>query len=663
MGSSTISGSAASAFNNIIINKGSTISSIVEANGPGAISNTGNLSIANGLFKITTGTFQFAGVTGPTIPATGGVWVNGATLNTGNFSTTFNGLLRVTSGGVANFGASAGNSLEINNGGGTLFAFLDMQGGIINVAGRLFINNRGTLMMSGGTINVNTLGTLNNSTNASFEVTATSHINALSGGTIILQNPNLNTTGGDLLITSGVGTKTITGGTFQIGNNSTPAGKTFIVNSSIPLYNFTINNTNSPSIQLTGNDLTIASTLTLNGGNIDAATNSRKAIVSNSAAGAIARTNGFVIGNLQRAIFGISTVYNFPVGTAINEYSPASIQLALGSFSSPDITVKAQKGKPANYGGSDYINRYWNVTVDGITSTPAALDITTTYLPADVIGSVTGINMSEYTGSSWTPFTPANNVNHTLTADNASMTDGTTMVFGGLGVAADATTTVVSSDDPTVCQGDPIIFTATVTTSGTNTPTGDVDFFDNGNPIPAGTGATLNGAGTASFTISTLGPGTHTITAIYNGDTNNDPSPISAGYTQNINAIPATPTATANGSNPLTLCAGQTLNLSTPNAGAGTAYSWTGPNGFSDNVRQPSIPNITTAGGGTYSVTITQNGCTSAAGTVDVTVNPGPATPTVTATPNPLCEGQTLNLSTPNAGAGNGIQLDRTKWI
>ena len=40
LGSSTISGSAASAFNNIIINKGSTISSIVEANGSGAISNT-----------------------------------------------------------------------------------------------------------------------------------------------------------------------------------------------------------------------------------------------------------------------------------------------------------------------------------------------------------------------------------------------------------------------------------------------------------------------------------------------------------------------------------------------------------------------------------------------------------------------------------------------
>ena len=257
----------------------------------------------SGLFKITTGTFQFAGITGPTIPATGGVWVNGATLNTGNFSTTFNGLLRVTSGGVANFGASAGNSLEINNGGGTLFAFLDMQGGIINVAGRLFINNRGTLMMSGGTINVNTLGTLSNGSNASFEVTATSHINTLSGGTIILQNPNLSTTVGDLLITSGTGTKTITGGTFQIGNGSTPANRTFIVNSSIPLYNFTINNTNSPAAQLAGNDVEHSQcNSTSNGGNIDAATNSRKLIISNNAASAVARISGYVIGDLQTAL-------------------------------------------------------------------------------------------------------------------------------------------------------------------------------------------------------------------------------------------------------------------------------------------------------------------------------------------------------------------------
>src|SRR5205814_8109007 len=49
---------------------------------------------------------------------------------------------------------------------------------------------------------------------------------------------------------------------------------------------------------------------------------------------------------------------------------------------------------------------------------------------------------------------------------------------------------------------------------------------------------------------------------------------------------------------------------------------------------------------GTYSVTITVNGCSSAAGTTNVVVNPTPATPTAT-NGGPYCEGATISLSTP----------------
>src|ERR1035437_7506786 len=127
--SNTISGSSPTAFNNIIVNKGTDVTSVIEANGAGALSNTGNITITNGLFKMTTGAFQFNAA--PTIPLTGGLWISGATLNSGHFSTTANGLIRITS-GTANFGTNSGNTLEINNGGGTLYAFLDVQGGIIN---------------------------------------------------------------------------------------------------------------------------------------------------------------------------------------------------------------------------------------------------------------------------------------------------------------------------------------------------------------------------------------------------------------------------------------------------------------------------------------------------------------------------------------------------
>lgn len=82
---------------------------------------------------------------------------------------------------------------------------------------------------------------------------------------------------------------------------------------------------------------------------------------------------------------------------------------------------------------------------------------------------------------------------------------------------------------------------------------------------------------------------------------------------------PATPTASSNGP----ICAGATLTLSTPEV-SGATYSWTGPNSFSSSLREPSITNATTAASGTYSVTITVSGCTSAAGTTSVAVNAFP---------------------------------------
>jgi hypothetical protein len=58
-------------------------------------------------------------------------------------------------------------------------------------------------------------------------------------------------------------------------------------------------------------------------------------------------------------------------------------------------------------------------------------------------------------------------------------------------------------------------------------------------------------------------------------------------------------------------------------------YSWTGPNGFTSNVQNPVINNVTAAAAGTYTLTVTNsNGCTSST-TVDVVVNPLP-TPVIT---------------------------------
>lgn len=103
------------------------------------------------------------------------------------------------------------------------------------------------------------------------------------------------------------------------------------------------------------------------------------------------------------------------------------------------------------------------------------------------------------------------------------------------------------------------------------------------------------------------------------------------------------------------LCAGTTLQLSAASATAGAVqYRWTGPNGFTSNLAQPSVANVQAANAGTYNVTATLNNCVSGtAGTV-VTVNPLPAAPAVT-TPVSYCQNVSAVPLSATAAAGNTL--------
>jgi len=167
------------------------------------------------------------------------------------------------------------------------------------------------------------------------------------------------------------------------------------------------------------------------------------------------------------------------------------------------------------------------------------------------------------------------------------------------------------------------------------------DLTDVGSALD-GTGGELNfGAHTA--------PGNYTIVAT---DPSDGSSQVMDGTTVVI-ANPATPTATNDGP----ACEGGSVTLSTPQV-VGATYSWTGPNGFASSDNAPLLSNLALADAGTYSVTITVNGCTSDAGTTDIVVNATPSAPTVS-NDGPLCEASTLNLTT-NAVAGAILFVDRT---
>lgn len=186
-----------------------------------------------------------------------------------------------------------------------------------------------------------------------------------------------------------------------------------------------------------------------------------------------------------------------------------------------------------------------------------------------------------------------------------------TVTIGSVGSAPNIT---VSPTSATVCSGT----ATTLTASGGSTYT-----WSPSTGLSSTTGATVTATPTTTTTYTVTGTG-------------------SCGTGTATTTITVNPVPTASASSNSPVCSGTTLTLSTP-AVAGATYSWSGPNGFTSSSQNPSITNATTAASGTYTVTVTANGCTSAPSTVNVTVN---ATPTTTAGSNsPICAGSTLNLT------------------
>ncbi|MCZ8284399.1 MAG: hypothetical protein O9353_03000, partial [Bacteroidia bacterium] len=115
--------------------------------------------------------------------------------------------------------------------------------------------------------------------------------------------------------------------------------------------------------------------------------------------------------------------------------------------------------------------------------------------------------------------------------------------------------------------------------------------------------------------------------------------------TRTLNVVVnANPTATAS-ANPNVICVGGTINL---NAGGGTGYTWSGPNGYNNATQNPSIPNAGSANVGDYTVTVTDaNSCSSTA-VASVTIVTLPSF-TLTTNGANICYGQTIQF---NAGSG-----------
>ena len=260
----------------IIVNKGSTLDSIVNIsiNPTGFQVGGGGLSLLNGTFRLTSAVTMSLSTGGFTIPVTGGISANGGTINfvtgTASADLILKGRLEVLAGAV-NVGPSVSSasamssSISYSAAGSPTIA---VSGGTLNVYSQVrrdTVNNSGSLnyTQAGGTV---TIGGKNASdTRAPLEVVNDGSKFVMTGGTLIIANGNINTTSPfDLDIEPDV--SNVTGGTIQFGlSGVTPNQTPFRFETSVPLWNLTLEaSTNASAIQEIYNS-TLLGSLTIGG--------------------------------------------------------------------------------------------------------------------------------------------------------------------------------------------------------------------------------------------------------------------------------------------------------------------------------------------------------------------------------------------------------------
>jgi hypothetical protein len=207
-------------------------------------------------------------------------------------------------------------------------------------------------------------------------------------------------------------------------------------------------------------------------------------------------------------------------------------------------------------------------------------------------------------------------------------------------VQASSTAAVATSGSPSV-YGTSVTFTATVAPNGAVPATGLVKFYDAAALLGTGT---LNATGQATFPTSSLAVGSHSITVVYQGDTNYSAA-TSPSITQQVNqaltlttVLPALNPGIAGKADAITATVTVTQGAATP----------TGKVTFTDG----SLPLGTVTLGATGTATITptlapgthtivatyagdNNDATSASVAYPLTVNQATTSTVVTASPNP----------------------------
>lgn len=379
------------AGNGLVLNKGTSTTSILWFIPGEPFQVLSGNSPTEGFLTITSGTFGIIGLetfnnplfyatTGNyTIPPNGGFLLDNpnATI-VGMYGTLINDGEVIIRRGTYNIGTGTGNESVTNSSGR-----FEMSGGNLNISGRFRIDG-GDCILTGGTMNLATIGHADR-TRAAFYASPSADITIRGDPLITFAYPNSNSTpSNDIEILEGTGNKIITSGTFQMGTAATPAYRTFLVNSEIPVHNLLIYNAKT-RVSLTG-DLAINNQLTLNGRLL--MNNYNLDIGDNVLAGTFGVDDGMIVTGIGevRKVIVTGGSYLFPLGdeVSLTRYLPVNLDFTSGTFI-PGATVAVSMVRykhPRNANTTNFLKRYWTVRTTGITN--PVYDFTGSYLNGDI---------------------------------------------------------------------------------------------------------------------------------------------------------------------------------------------------------------------------------------------------------------------------------------
>ena len=468
-GSQSVSGSgAATHFNLITLNMGASKNNILDVFATNFAAPNNFLTLINGTFNLATAATLTPFTATDTIPINAGLRINNssAVVNTTGGILDVNGDLYVTA-GTLNVGNAVNNHL-VSYGGRFVF-----NGGTVNIAGGFIPKDNYTitdLTLSDGTVTINTLGS-NNTAYAPFTILVSGSKFNQSGGTIVLQQKGTATGVDSLGYTNFFySIYTVSGGTLQLGNASTPASQIMNIKSSIPVNNIKIFNSNVTAVlksfpltvygnvdnaggilHANGLDMTVKGTWTNTG---TFAPTTAKVTFNGSSSQSITRAAGETFNKLAIATSG-STVSLLSNAAVADTFALSSGTLAVGTntltlngtVTGSGVLTSGTTGTVSYNKSTDVQNilraNYGNLSFSAYTKTLPATDtvgVAGTFTSGRAGGhTVTGSTVSfNGSGAQLVPVFNFNNLS-LVTGGTKTFSAGTDTVFGDLKTVAGVT--------------------------------------------------------------------------------------------------------------------------------------------------------------------------------------------------------------------------------